>query len=213
MLYLLLYPLRSEFSFLNVFKYITFRTFGAALTSVLFCMLLGPSFISYMQKKQMKQVVRDDGPKSHLSKRGTPTMGGALILAGVALPTLLWADLENRNVWIALGLTLSYGLVGFVDDYKKVIQKNPKGLAGRYKLLGQIFFAGIAAYFIFKDAAVTNELHFPFFKDFVIDLGVFFIPFSIIVIGAEVQRVALTLVVRCWCPACHLAARPLTQHP
>lgn len=192
MLYLLLYPLRTEFSFLNVFKYITFRTFGAAMTSVLFCMLLGPWFISFMQKKQMKQVVRDDGPKSHLSKKGTPTMGGALILAGVTIPTLLWGDLTNRNVWIALGLTLSYGLIGFIDDYKKVIQKNPKGLAGRHKLMGQVFFAAIAAYFIFKDTAVTNELRFPFFKDFAIDLGVFFIPFVIIVIVGASNAVNLT---------------------
>lgn len=192
MLYLLLYPLRTEFSFLNVFKYITFRTFGAAMTSVLFCMLLGPWFISFMQKKQMKQVVRDDGPQSHLSKKGTPTMGGALILAGVAFPTLLWGDLTNRNVWIALGLTLSYGLIGFIDDYKKVIQKNPKGLAGRYKLLGQVFFAAIAAYFIFKDTAITNELRFPFLKDFAIDLGILFIPFVIVVIVGASNAVNLT---------------------
>lgn len=192
MLYLFLYPLHVEYSFLNVFKYITFRTFGAAMTSVLFCMLLGPWFIAYMQKKQMKQVVRDDGPQSHLSKKGTPTMGGTLILAGVAIPTLLWADLTNTNVWIALGLTLSYGLIGFVDDYKKVIQKNPKGLAGRYKLLGQFIFGAIAAYFIFKDGSITNELRFPFFKDFAIDLGMLFIPFAILVIVGSSNAVNLT---------------------
>ncbi|MBC7387334.1 MAG: phospho-N-acetylmuramoyl-pentapeptide-transferase [Cryobacterium sp.] len=192
MLYLFLYPLHTEYSFLNVFKYITFRTFGAAITSVLFCMLLGPWFISLMQKKQMKQVVRDDGPQSHLSKRGTPTMGGALILAGVAIPTLLWMDLSNRNVWIALLLTLSYGLIGFVDDYKKVIQKNPKGLAGRYKLIGQILFGAVAAYFIFKDVGTSNELRFPFFKDLAFDLGIFFIPFSILVIVGSSNAVNLT---------------------
>ncbi len=192
MLYLLLYPLHVEFSFLNVFKYITFRTFGAAMTSVLFCMLLGPWFIAYMQKKQMKQVVRDDGPQSHLSKKGTPTMGGTLILAGVAIPTLLWADLTNRNVWIALGLTLAYGLIGFVDDYKKVIQKNPKGLAGRYKLVGQFLFGAIAAYFIFKDGAISNEIRFPFFKDLALDLGILFIPFAILVIVGSSNAVNLT---------------------
>lgn len=192
MLYLFLYPLHTQFSFLNVFKYITFRTFGAAMTSVLFCMLLGPWFIAFMQKKQMKQVVRDDGPQSHLSKKGTPTMGGTLILAGVALPTLLWADLSNQNVWIALLLTLSYGAIGFIDDYKKVIQKNSKGLSGRYKLIGQVFFAAIAAYFIFKDTSVTNELRFPFFKDLALDLGVFFIPFVILVIVGSSNAVNLT---------------------
>jgi phospho-N-acetylmuramoyl-pentapeptide-transferase len=192
MLLSLLYPLHVEFSFLNVFKYITFRTFGAAITSVLFCMLLGPWFIAYMQKKQMKQVVRDDGPQSHLSKRGTPTMGGALILAGVALPTLLWADLSNSNVWIALLLTISYGLIGFIDDYKKVIQKNPKGLAGRWKLVGQFFFAAIAAYFIFKDGDISTDLRFPFFKDFAISLGWGFIPFAILVIVGSSNAVNLT---------------------
>jgi phospho-N-acetylmuramoyl-pentapeptide-transferase len=192
MLYLLLYPLHTEFSFLNVFKYITFRTFGAAITSVLLCMLLGPWFIAYMQKKQMKQVVRDDGPQSHLSKKGTPTMGGTLILASVAIPTLLWADLSNKNVWIALGLTLSYGVIGFVDDFKKVIQKNPRGLPGRYKLIWQFLFAAIAAYFIFKDASVTNELRFPFFKDLAIDLGILFVPFAILVIVGSSNAVNLT---------------------
>ena len=192
MLYLFLYPLHTEFSFLNVFKYITFRTFGAAMTSVLFCMLLGPWFIAFMQKKQMKQVVRDDGPQSHLSKKGTPTMGGTLILACVAVSTLLWADLENRNVWIALGLTVAYGFIGFIDDYKKVIQKNPKGLAGRYKLLGQFIFAGVAAYFIFNDTGVSNEIRFPFFKDAAIDLGVLFIPFAILVIVGSSNAVNLT---------------------
>jgi phospho-N-acetylmuramoyl-pentapeptide-transferase len=192
MLLSLLYPLHVEFSFLNVFKYITFRTFGAAITSVLFCMLLGPWFIAYMQKKQMKQVVRDDGPQSHLSKRGTPTMGGTLILAGVALPTLLWADLSNSNVWIALLLTLSYGLIGFIDDYKKVIQKNPKGLAGRWKLVGQFVFAAAAAYFIFKDGDISNDLRFPFFKDFAINLGWGFIPFAILVIVGSSNAVNLT---------------------
>lgn len=187
-----LYPLHTEYSFLNVFKYITFRTFGAAITSVLLCMLLGPYFISWMQKKQMKQVVRDDGPQSHLSKKGTPTMGGALILFGIAIPTLLWADLTNSNIWIALGLTLSYGLIGYVDDYKKVIQKNPKGLAGRYKLIGQFLFGAIAAYFIYRETGISNELKFPFFKDFAIELGVFFIPFAILVMVGASNAVNLT---------------------
>ena len=192
MLYWLLYPLHTQLSFLNVFKYITFRTFGAAITSVLLCLLLGPWFISFMQKKQMKQVVRDDGPQSHLSKKGTPTMGGTLILASMTISTLLWADLSNQLVWISLLLTLSYGLIGFIDDYKKVIQKNPKGITGKQKLFGQILFAGIAAYFLFKDTAVPNELHFPFLKDFAINLGVLFIPFTIVVIIGSSNAVNLT---------------------
>ena len=191
MLYHLLYPLSSDYTFLNVFKYITFRTFGAAITSVVFCMLLGPTFISWMQKKQMKQVVRDDGPQSHLSKQGTPTMGGALILAGVTVPTLLWADLSNSFVWVSLLLTLSYGLIGFIDDFKKVIQKNPKGLPGKQKLAGQILFGFIAAYFL-KKAGLSTEIHFPFFKDFTIDLGFLFIPFVVFVITGASNAVNLT---------------------
>lgn len=192
MLYHLLYPLHVEYSFLNVFKYITFRTFGAAITSVLLCMLLGPTFIAWMQKKQMKQVVRDDGPQSHLSKKGTPTMGGALILTGIVVPTLLWADLSNRNIWIALGLTIAYGIIGYIDDYKKVIQKNPKGLAGRYKLVGQFVFGAIAAYVIYSDPTVSTELKFPFFKDFALDLGWFFLPFAILVMVGSSNAVNLT---------------------
>lgn len=191
MLYHLLFPLHTEFSFLNVFKYISFRTFGAAITSVLFCMLLGPVFISWMQKKQMKQVVRDDGPQSHLSKQGTPTMGGALILAGVAVPTLLWADLSNQYVWVALFVTLSYGVIGFIDDFKKVIKKNPKGLPGKQKLLGQIIFGAIAVYWL-KETGISTEIHFPFFKDITIDLGILFIPFAVFVITGASNAVNLT---------------------
>lgn len=192
MLYNLLYPLHPQFSALNVFKYITFRTFGAAITSVLLCMLIGPTFIRFMQKKQMKQVIRDDGPQSHLSKKGTPTMGGALILAGIFFPTLLWADLSNLYIWIVLGLTLAYGGIGFVDDYRKVIKKNPKGLSGKAKLFWQILFSGIAAYILYKSEGVSTELRFPFFKDLALDLGILFIPFAILVITGSSNAVNLT---------------------
>ena len=191
MFYRFLYPLHHEISFFNVFKYITFRTFGAAITSVVFCMVLGAPFISYMQKKQMKQVVREDGPKSHLSKKGTPTMGGALILLGIVIPTLLWADLGNENIWIALGLTLSYGLIGYWDDYQKVIKKNPKGLAGRYKLLWQFIFGAVAAYFIFRNG-VVRDLTFPFFKDYSIQLGWVAVPFAMLVIVGASNAVNFT---------------------
>jgi len=192
MLLYFLYPLHAEYSFLNVFKYITFRTFGAAITSVLLCMLLGPAFIALMQKKQMKQVVRDDGPKSHLSKKGTPTMGGALILTGIVIPTLLWGDLTNLNIWIAVGLTLSYGLIGYIDDYKKVILKNSKGLSGRHKLIGQVIFAAIAAYLLYKEAGISTDLRFPFLKNYSLELGWMFIPFAILVMVGSSNAVNLT---------------------
>src|SRR5438046_8366239 len=126
MLLWLLYPLHANITFFNVFRYITFRTFGASLTSVLFCMLAGPAYIRLLQRKQMGQAIRDDGPQSHLSKKGTPTMGGGLILLGIVLPTFLWADLANKNIWIAVVTTLLFGVIGYVDDYRKVVQKNPK---------------------------------------------------------------------------------------
>src|ERR1700677_756640 len=108
MLYNFLYPLHVDYSFFNVFKYITFRTFGASITSVLLCMLVGPAYIRYLKQKQMGQAIRDDGPKSHLSKKGTPTMGGGLILMAITVPTLLWSDLTNKNVWLALTVTLLF---------------------------------------------------------------------------------------------------------
>src|SRR3954447_13927214 len=106
MLYHLLYPLHVKYTFFNVFKYISFRTFGASITSVLLCMLVGPAYIRYLQRKQMGQSIRDDGPKSHLSKKGTPTMGGGLIIIAIVLPTLLWSDLSNKNIWIAIVSTV-----------------------------------------------------------------------------------------------------------
>ena len=134
MLLYLLYPLREHYSAFNVFKYITFRTFGASITAVVLCMLIGPWFIQVLKNKQLGQNVRSDGPKSHLSKTGTPTMGGILILASITISTLLWTDLTNKNVWICLGTTLCFGLIGFVDDYRKVAQKNSKGLTAKQKL-------------------------------------------------------------------------------
>jgi phospho-N-acetylmuramoyl-pentapeptide-transferase len=188
----LLYPLHEQYSFFNVFKYITFRTFGASITSVLLCMLMGPAFIRLLKAKQMGQAIRDDGPQSHLSKKGTPTMGGGLILLGISIPTLLWADLSNVSVWVALGTTLLFGLIGYVDDYKKVVRKNPKGLSGRQKLFFQTLFAAAAAAVIYYTQDSAPVLKFPFFKDLAIDLGWFFIPFAVFVIVGASNAVNLT---------------------
>src|SRR5688500_3762826 len=192
MLLYFLYPLHVEHSFFNVFKYITFRSFGAAITSVLLCMLLGPSFIRMLQRKQIGQNVRDDGPQSHLSKAGTPTMGGALILFAIIIPTLLWADLTNKNVWIAMLTTLFLGVVGYIDDYRKVMKKNSKGLSGRHKMLLQILIAGGAAYALYFLRETPPVLKFPFFKDWAINLGMLFIPFSIFVIVGASNAVSLS---------------------
>ena len=192
MLFQFLYPWHTEFSFLNVFKYVTFRAFGASITSVLFCMLIGPAYIRLLQNKQMGQAVRDDGPKSHLSKKGTPTMGGGLILISITISTLLWTDLENAFVWIALGTTLFFGAIGFVDDYKKVIKKNPKGISTRQKLFFQTLFGLAASIILYKMTNSSTVLKFPIFKDWSIDLGLLWIPFATFVIVGASNAVNLT---------------------
>jgi phospho-N-acetylmuramoyl-pentapeptide-transferase len=192
MLFYLYYSFHLKFSFLNVFKYITFRTFGASITSLLLCMLLGPVFIRHLQKKQMGQSVRVDGPKSHLSKQGTPTMGGGLILMSITLSTLIWADLSNKNIWIVLVTTLLFGVVGYVDDYRKVVLKNAKGLSGTQKLLAQTLIAFGVAYAIYILRDTSSVLKFPFFKGLSLDLGLFFIPFAVFVIVGASNAVNLT---------------------
>ena len=192
MLFHLLYPLHFKIAALNVFKYISFRTFGAAITAVLVCLLVGPAFIKYLQKKQMGQAVRDDGPQSHLVKKGTPTMGGGLILLSITVSTLLWADLTNKNIWIALVTTILFAAIGYVDDYKKVVQKNPKGLSGRQKLFFQFIFALAAAYVIYSLRDTPPVLKFPFFKGWALDLGWLFAPFAAFVIVGASNAVNLT---------------------
>ncbi|HXH72034.1 MAG TPA: phospho-N-acetylmuramoyl-pentapeptide-transferase [Mariprofundaceae bacterium] len=146
MLYNLLYPLADRFTVFNLFQYITFRTVYALVTSLLLCWLIGPAFIRWLKVRQGKgQPIRDDGPQSHLSKQGTPTMGGLLILLTMSVSTLLWADVTNIFIWLALLVTLGYGLIGWLDDYLKIVRQNPKGLAGRWKLALQCLFGGIAA--------------------------------------------------------------------
>jgi len=192
MLFHLLYPLHVSHSFFNVFKYITFRTFAASITSVLLCMLIGPSYIRLLQRMQIGQSIREDGPKSHLSKKGTPTMGGGLILIGIAIPTLLWSDLSNYSVWIALGTTLLCGVVGYIDDYKKVVLKNSKGLSGRQKLLAQTAIALAASFAIYYFRETPPVLKFPFFKGWSIYLGPYFILLSTFIIVGSSNAVNLT---------------------
>jgi len=192
MLLALLYPLHTSSSIFNVFKYITFRTFGAAITAVLLSLLMGPSFIRFLQRKQMGQAIRDDGPQSHLSKKGTPTMGGGLILMSVSVSTLLWADLQNAHLWIALATTLLCGAVGYVDDYRKVVLKNPKGISAKQKMLALMVIGLAASYAIYALRDTPPVLKFPFFKDWSIDLGWFFLPFAAFVIVGASNAVNLT---------------------
>jgi phospho-N-acetylmuramoyl-pentapeptide-transferase len=192
MLYHLFYPLHTLFGGFNVFRYITFRGIGATITAFLLVILLGHKFINLAQEKQMGQVVRDDGPETHFSKRGVPTMGGLLILFAVILATLLWVDLTNIFVWLILGITAWYGLIGAIDDYKKIIKKNTKGLSARGKLLMQLVgVIGVGMVLMYLPENDTT-LSIPFLKDVAPDLGWFYLIFMFFVIVGASNAVNLT---------------------
>lgn len=181
-------------TFFNVFSYITVRAILALLTALLFCLWIGPKVIRKLQLLQIGQVVRNDGPESHFSKRGTPTMGGIMILASIGVSTLLWASLDNPYVWFVLFVLFGYGAVGFVDDYRKVVRKNTDGLIARWKyfLLSVIaFVAVIGMYLLGKDSNATL-LVVPFFKEIMPQLGLFYIVLSYFVIVGTSNAVNLT---------------------
>jgi phospho-N-acetylmuramoyl-pentapeptide-transferase len=150
--------------FFNVFKYLTFRTIYAVITALVVSFLLGPWMIRKLEALQAKQVIRTDGPESHLKKQGTPTMGGLLILASVIIPTLLWADLANTYVWLALFIIGGFGLIGFVDDYRKIVKKNTKGLSPRQKILLQAFLGALVGLFLVNVPGFSTELTVLFSK-------------------------------------------------
>jgi phospho-N-acetylmuramoyl-pentapeptide-transferase len=177
-----------------VFRYITLRTILAVLTALLISFLVGPAMIRRLSRYKIGQTVRDDGPESHLSKSGTPTMGGALILVAVAVATLLWADLSNRYVWVVLLTTLAFGGVGLWDDYRKLVLKDARGLAARWKYLWQSLFGLAAALALYFGATspVETQLHIPFFKDLVFDIGPLFILLAYFVIVGSSNAVNLT---------------------
>jgi len=186
MLYALLYPLHTSHSAFNVFRYITFRTLMAAIMALSVSFFLGPWLITRLTALQVGQQIRPDGPASHLSKAGTPTMGGALILFSLTLATLLLADLTNFYVWLALGVTISFGLIGFIDDYRKLSRRNSAGLTGRQKLLAQFAVATLAALLLSLLPGFDSTVTMPFFKAVRPDLGWFYIPFAaLIVVGAS----------------------------
>ena len=189
--------LASEVSVLNVFRYITFRTAGATVTALAFVFLFGPAIITSLKIRQGKgQPIREDGPKTHLvTKAGTPTMGGLMILSGMVVSTLLWANLSNPYVWVVLGVTISFGLIGFYDDFLKVTKANAYGgFSGRTRLVLESIVAVAAcivvAYVGMKP--LSTSLTFPFFKDIVFDLGWFFVPFAAFVIVGSGNAVNLT---------------------
>ena len=195
MLYHLLYPLAADFGPFNLFRYLTFRTGGAILTALIISFLVGPALIRWLKKKQGEgQPIRADGPETHLKKKGTPTMGGLMILIAVFVSTLLWVDLSNAYVWIVLLVTVGFGLVGFGDDYLKLTKRNPKGLPGRAKLVAQVGVSLVASVLI---ALATPEplaggLAIPFFKEVLIQFGWFFILISVFVMVGASNAVNLT---------------------
>mmetsp|Transcript_29188 Transcript_29188/g.56391 ORF Transcript_29188/g.56391 Transcript_29188/m.56391 type:complete len:361 (+) Transcript_29188:3715-4797(+) len=181
--------------FFNLFRYITFRAGGAFMTALFFGFMFGKPLIAVLRRKQGKgQPIRDDGPEGHFAKAGTPTMGGLLIVGALTTSTLLWARLDNPFVWIVLGVTLAFALIGFADDYAKVSKQTTAGVSGRVRLLLGFLIAAIAAYFstISHPEGLQNQLAVPVFKDVLISLGILFIPFAIIVIVGAANAVNLT---------------------
>lgn len=191
MLYHLLYPLAEQFGVFNVVRYITFRTAAATLTALFITFLVGPWLIRRLGALRVGQPIREIGP-DHQAKAGTPTMGGLLILLALVVSVLLWSELDNRFVWILLGLTTGYGVLGFVDDYKKVREGSSAGVSARMKLLWQTVLALGVGVAIYTDPNFDSELAVPFFKDFTPNLGIFYVPLAAFIIVAASNGVNLT---------------------
>lgn len=192
MLYQWLYSLSSEFSPLNIFRYITFRTFVAFFTAFLLCWMWGPYFIRRLRGRQVGQQVRDDGPQTHKKKQGTPTMGGGLILLSTLIPCLMWVNVVDPFVWGTLIVTWGFGAIGYMDDYLKVSKKNTKGLSGKLRLAGEFFIAGAVVAYLIYNANLATTLRVPFFKGFIFDLGPMYIAFASLVIVGTANAVNLT---------------------
>jgi phospho-N-acetylmuramoyl-pentapeptide-transferase len=193
MLYHLLYPLADFFVGFNVFRYITFRTIYAAVTALLISWVLGPWVIRKLQELQVGQYIRELGPESHQAKAGTPTMGGVLILFAFAVAALLWGDLSNFYLWLALGVTLCYGLIGFLDDYKKMVSKTSEGgLSARTKFLLLALVALAAGLALYLHPGYSTKLSVPFFKFVLPDLGWGYIPLAMFILVGTANAVNLT---------------------
>lgn len=192
MFYYLFHFFHTELSWLNVFRYITFRSIGCAITAFLLMVWLGPRFIAWLQKKQIGQVVRDDGPATHFSKRGVPTMGGMLILLIMTISSLLWTDLSSHLVWLLIAVSLFFGLIGSADDIKKIRKGNSRGLTAREKLILQIIGALAVGVFLLSTHNYDGVLSLPFFKQFHPQLGWWYVPFAVVVIVGASNAVNLT---------------------
>ena len=192
MLYLWLYSMADEFSPLNLFRYVTVRTFIAFFTSFLVCWVWGPYFIKRLKEKHYGQSIRDDGPQTHLKKAGTPTMGGGLILMSTLIPVLLWIDVTNPLVWAVLIVTWGFGWIGYIDDYLKVSKKNTKGLSGKTRLAAEFLISGATIFVLIRYFGLSTELYVPFFKNFGVNLGYFYTVFAALVVVGTANAVNLT---------------------
>lgn len=227
MLMHLLLPLAHDWGVLHVFKYLTFRTGGATITAVILSFFLGPKIISWLKSKQVEgQPIRDDGPHTHFVKKGTPTMGGLLILTVLTISTLLWSDWHNPFMWIVLLLTLGFGLIGAMDDFLKLTKRNAKGLSGTKKLILQFSVSAIACILIALNHAhpLQNGLSVPFFKDVLIHMGWFYTLFAMLVVVGASNAVNLTdgldglaivpvmIVAGCYCLIAYLVGNHVFAH-
>ncbi|MBF0099292.1 MAG: phospho-N-acetylmuramoyl-pentapeptide-transferase [Desulfobacterales bacterium] len=192
MLYHLMYALHAEYTIFNVFKYITFRTIYAGLTAFLLVLIFGPWVIRRLSQLQIGQYIRDDGPKTHFNKAGTPTMGGILIMGSIVLSTVLWTDLTNIHVWIVLFSMIGFSYIGFKDDYLKQVEKGSKGLSAKDKFRLQIGIAFLTSCFIYFFTDFDTRLSFPFFKQVKPDIGFLYIFFATFVIVGTSNAVNLT---------------------
>jgi len=196
MLYNLLTPLADDYQFFNLFRYLTFRSGGAVMTALLISFVFGPAIIRWLKAKQREgQPIREDGPESHLlTKKGTPTMGGMMILLAALLSTFLWANITNPYIWIVMAVTAAFGLLGFVDDYAKLTRRSSKGISARMKMLAQIMvsLAAVLSVMAVSPPEINTHLSIPFFKDLLLNLGMLYIPFTIIVIVGSSNAVNLT---------------------
>jgi phospho-N-acetylmuramoyl-pentapeptide-transferase len=195
MLYSLLYPLAAHFGLFNLFKYLTFRAGGAMLTALAVSLLSGPRVIRWLKSKQgAGQPIRSDGPQTHQKKKGTPTMGGIMVIGAVVVSTLLWDDLKNPYTWLVLLVFVGYGLVGFADDYAKLTKSSHKGVPGRMRLAieGGIALVAVLGIMALTAGPLGSSLAFPFFKRLIVDLGWFFAPFGVLVVVGAANAVNLT---------------------
>lgn len=191
MLYHLLYPLSTDISVLNVFRYITFRSVWALLTAFILCVIMGPRFITWLRRLKFGQFIHED-VKNHAAKAGTPTMGGLLIAFAMITSTLLWGNLTNIYIWLTLAVFCGFAFIGFLDDYSKIKGCQNRGLSAKGKFAWQILIAGIVLYILVQLPAYSTQLSLPFFKDYAPDLGWLYIPFAIVVIVGSSNGVNLT---------------------